>query len=151
MAQPILDCSNASYWQEAYTVDLVAANSVPGYFIRIPRHQIPTIFNSHTLAVGASSFRTRPNWKLGFWLSMLVNLSGVGWAVTEERAIPLGLKVVRFSAFSPQFKLQADIPKWHEEMSIKIWEYNGPEADMLDLQEQTQLKLDQIETKIDQL
>lgn len=151
MTQPILDCSNANYWQEAYTVDLVAAQSVPGYFVPIPRHRILTTFNSHTLAVGASSFRTRPNWKLGFWLSMLVNLAGVGWAVAEEQAIPLGLKVIRFSAFSPQFQLSANIPKWHEEMSIKIWEYSGPETDVLNLQQQTQLKLDQIETKIDQL
>lgn len=151
MTQPILDCSNPNYWLEVYETTLMAQSIVPGYHSPIPQHQIPVSFDRHTLAVGASSSKTKPTWNLGFWLSMVINIAGVGNANAIQKPIPLGLTLVRFPALSPQFKLKAKIPKWHEEMSIKIWAYTGTETDILDLLEETQTSLIQIESKIDQL
>lgn len=152
MSQPILDVSNPNYWEAAYEVTLTAAaSSVPTHHTPIPQHQIPITFDRHTLLVGASSFRVRPTWRLGFWLSMIVSAAGVGSAVATQRAIPLGLTLVRFPLLSPDFKLKANIPKWHEEMSMKFWKYIGPESDVLNLLQNFSLDLTQIETKIDQL
>ena len=150
MSQAILDCSDSSYWQTVYETTLIAESITTGYHSPIPQHQIPIVFDNHTLAVGASSSKTKPTWNLGFWLSMLVNLPGVGNATAVQKAIPLGLNLIRFPVLTPEFKLKAKIPKWHEEMSMKFWIYTGPEADIADLLEKAQTSLDQIELKIDQ-
>ena len=81
---------------------------------------IPNNFDSHTLAVGASSFKTKPTWKLGFWVCMNVQLSGIGKAEAYKKPIPLGLSIVRFPPISSTYTLSAFVPHWHEQMSIEI-------------------------------
>ena len=114
---------------EIYEVVLTAALSpVPGYHIPIPLHQIPGIFDCHTLVVGANSFMARPTWRLGFYLRMLV-ASSVGLAEASNHPVPLGLNVIRLPRLSSEYRLRAYIPKWHQTMEMKIWKYIGTHND----------------------
>lgn len=142
MAAPILELGNLSYLQEVYETTLTAGSSpVPGYHVPIPRHLIPATFTRHTLLVGASSSTAKPNWRMGFYLSMAI-ASGVGLAESDSYKVPFGLNIIRLPMLSNEFKLKAYIPKWHQEMTMKIWQYTGPEADALDLLTQVKLKTD---------
>ena len=125
MTQPILDLSSSGNLEEIYEVVLTAALSpVPGYHIPISLHQIPGVFDCHTLVVGANSFMARPNWRLGFYLRMLI-ASSVGLAEASNHPIPLGLNLIRLPRLSSEYRLRAYIPKWHQSMEMKIWKYIG--------------------------
>lgn len=148
---PILDLSNSSNWEKVYQGNFVAVviQGVRNQTLPIPSVVIPNSFNSHTLAVGASSFQTKPTWHLGFWLSMNVQLPGIGKAEAYSKSIPLGLSIVRFPAISSTYTLTANIPRWHKEMSIEIWQYVGSEFDVRDELTDIKSDLSRIETKID--
>lgn len=142
MSQPILDLSNSSNFEVCYETILTAASSpVPNYHTAIPLHQIPTIFDRHTILVGASSSTAKPNWRLGFYLRMLIT-SSVGTAEASNNPIPFGLNLIRLPKLSSEYRLKAYIPKWHQSMEMKIWKYVGPESDVLDLAEQIKFKTD---------
>lgn len=152
MTRPILDTSNPDYWVQVYDTTLVAeAGVVPNTYYPISAHSIPVSFNRHTLAIGASSTKTKPTWNLAFWAAMLVRIPNVGTTEVQSRFVRLGLNLIRFPVLAPQFTLKIRIPKWHQEMSFTIWTYVGPESDVLDLLESASLNLSQIESKIDQL
>lgn len=141
MAQPILDLSNSSNFQEVYETILSGELVIEGRYKPIPQHQIPITFDRHTLLVGASSSTAKPNWRLGFYLRMLIT-SSVGTAEASNCSIPFGLNLIRFPVLSSQYKLKAYIPKWHREMELKIWKYIGPESDELNLLEQIKSRTD---------
>lgn len=141
MSQPILDLGNPNHFQEVYETVLTAEIVVEGFYKPIPQHQIPITFSCHTLFVGATSTKAKPNWRLGFYLRMLI-ASSVGTAEASNRPIPFGLNLIRFPVLSSEYKLKAYIPKWHQEMEMKIWQYTGPESDVLNLLEQIKLKTD---------
>lgn len=141
MSQPILDLSDPGYFQVVYETILNGQLVVAGRYIPIPQHSIPIIFDCHTLLVGATSATAKPNWRLGFYLKMLV-VTSAGTAEASNRSIPFGLNLIRFPALSHEFKLKAYIPKWHRQVEMKIWKYTGPELDTLDLLEQIKSKTD---------
>lgn len=129
MTQPILDLSSPGNLEEIYEVVLTAALSpVPGYHIPISLHQIPGVFDCHTLVVGANSFMARPSWRLGFYLRMLI-ASSVGLAEASNHPVPLGLNLIRLPRLSSEYRLRAYIPKWHQSMEMKIWKYTGVSND----------------------
>lgn len=129
---PILDVDNSANWVHIYGTTLYAAASstIPPVYAPIPIHSIPGIFYERTLAVGSSSTQTKPNWKLGFWLIGAVQIPDVGLANITSVPIVLGLTLVRLPNLHSEFKLKAQIPKWHKEMSIDIWKYVGVENDL---------------------
>lgn len=151
MAEPILDLSNSSNWEKVYQASFtaVAIQGVQNQFIPIPLAVIPNSFDSHTLAVGAFSFQTKPTWRLGFWLSMNVWLPGIGRAEGYNKSIPLGLSIVRFPPISSTYTLSVRVPHWHKEMGIEIWKYIGLELDIRDELVEIKSDLSRIETKID--
>lgn len=151
MPEPILDVSNSSNWEKVYQASFtaVAIQGVRNQFLPIPSVVIPNSFNRHTLAVGASSFQAKPTWHLGFWLSMNVQLLGIGKAEASSKSIPLGLSLIRFPQISSTYTLTANIPRWHKEMEIEIWQYVGSELDVKDDIADIKSDLSRIETKID--
>lgn len=148
---PILDLSNSSNWEKVYesSFQAVAMQGVNNQFIPIPTVIIPNSFNRYTLAVGAVSFQTKPTWRTALWLSMYVELPGIGKAEASNKKIPLGLSIVRLPLLSSIYTLSASIAHWHKEMSIDIWQYIGNENDIRDDLVEIKSDLDRIETKID--
>lgn len=151
MTEPILYLSDSSDWEKVYQGSFAAIpiQGVRNQFIPIPTVNIPNTFDSYTLAVGASSFQTKPTWHLGFWLSMNVQLAGIGLAEAYKKSIPLGLSIVRLPPISSTYTLSASVPHWHKEMSIEIWKYVGIELDIRDEVAEIKSDLSRIETKID--
>ena len=132
MSIPILEVSDASLWVKAYDVKLEAQPTPIGYY-PIPTHKIPVTFDRHTLAIGSSSTKTKPTWRLGFHLTSEIQIPGVGKTEASHQYIWLGLNLIRVPPFAPNYTLKARIPKWHQEMVIAIWKYVGSEYDTLDL------------------
>lgn len=152
MSSPLLNLDNRDNWTKVYSASF-AANPIAGTnkFTPIPSVRIPGTFDKHILAVGGSSFQTKPTWHLGFWLSMYVDIPSIGRAEGYNKSIPLGLSIVRFPPISSTYSLIASIPKWHREMSIDIWQYVGDVSTIeptLDELNQTSLR---IESKVDAL
>lgn len=146
----ILDFSSSDLWERVHEITLVAeVGSRPSFYVPIPSHQLPGTYTSHTLLVGASSFKAKPTWNLGFWLSMIINAPTVGSFTAMQKPIPFGLTLVRFPPLSNEFSLKATFPKWHEEISLAVWKYTGKESDVRDKLIEIKSDLDRIETKID--
>lgn len=121
---------NSSAWSKVYTVNLNAKPILgkQGQFQPIPNVRMPVSLEKHTLLVGASSIRTKPRWKLGFWLSMeLGKISGIGQPTIPDIFIPLGLLYVKLPKLTANYTLIAKIPHWHTQLSIDIWKYLGSE------------------------
>lgn len=152
MENPLLDLSSSSNWSQVYS-DSFTANTIAGTnkFSPIPAIRIPSTFDKHIIAVGASSFQTKPTWRLGFWLSMYVDLPNIGKAEGCNKSIPLGLSIVRLPSLSSTYSLVASIPKWHTEMSIDIWQYVGNVSDLNSAISELESNLLRIESKVDAL
>lgn len=146
----ILDFSQNN-WEVIYDITLEAVSITTTRFTPIPDHQIPLTLDTHVLLVGSSSFKVRPTWKLGFYLNMVVNAPGVGNFTAANQPIPLGLSLVRFPPISSEFFLKVNIPKWHQEMSIRVWKYIGGSLDVFDYFHEINTDLIRIENKIDNL
>lgn len=134
MSPPILDLTDASLWTKAYDTTLTAQSTFVGNsFYPIPIHKIPIVFDRHTVAIGASSTKTKPNWRLAFYLTTEIQIPGIGKAEANSNYVGLGLNLIKIPLLSSSFTLKARIPKWHSEMTIAIWKYIGAEFDTLDL------------------
>lgn len=153
MTSPILNLSDASSWVQVYDTTLFAdlVLGQTGKYYPIPNHSIPGNFEGRTLAVGSSSTKAKPTWNLGFYLAQVINVPGVGNAEARSIPIRLGLNLVRFPPLSAQFRLKARIPRWHQEMSITIWQYVSVESDVLDRLTNLEPTVTRIEEKVDEI
>lgn len=145
VANILLDLNNRDSWSKVYSKSFTAS-AIPGTnkFTPISPLRLTHTFDKHILAIGASSFQTRPTWRTGFWLSMYVDVPSIGKAEGYNKSIPLGLSIVIFPVLSPTYNLIITIPKWHKEMTVEIWQYTGSVEDI-------KSDLDRIEQKIDTL
>lgn len=102
---PILDLTNAAHWVHIYSTTLYAAEipTVPPIYTPIPVHSIPVRTEERTLAVGSSSTRVKPTWRLGFWLIGSVQVPGVGLADVASVPIVLGLNLIRLPNLHSEF------------------------------------------------
>lgn len=138
---------DANSWARTYSTSLIA-KPVMGQrgFAPIPEHRIPLEFDKHALIVGASSFKTKPTWKLAFWLFMTLRVEGVGRVDYFKASVPLGLNLIIYPKVSTKYTLKAIIPDWHQEMNFTLWKYTGHQPNLL---ESVELQLQRIEYKID--
>lgn len=127
---PILNV-DANNWEQIYDVILSAEvlAGMPNYHHPIPAHSIPVVIDRHTLIVGALSGSAKPTWNLGYYLSMVTHVQGIGRPELASKFIRLGLNLVRLPPVTPEYTLKARIPKWHQEMQIVIWKYVGVEEE----------------------
>lgn len=124
---PILDVDNSANWVHIYGTTLHAAvsSTVPPIYGSISIHSIPGVVYERVLAVGSNSTYLKPKWKLGFWLSGLVQIPTIGLAEIASFPIPIGLSLVILPNLHSEFKLRARIPHWHRNLSLDIWKYVG--------------------------
>lgn len=137
---------DARYWQRIYITNCVARIINNKVVAPIPSQMFRTNINSHILAVGASSNSAKPTWKLGCWLSQVVQIQGAGFAECNSTPIILGLTLVKFESLFTTYQLKARFPNWHKDLSISIWKYKGENAEPLN---DISLRLARIEQKID--
>lgn len=137
---------DARYWQRIYTTGVVARTLNNKIIAPISERTLRVTINSYILAVGVSSTSAKPTWKLGFWLSQVIQVQGAGFAEYNPTPIILGLTLVKFEPLTTAYQLKARFPSWHKDLSISIWKYRGLTSDPLD---DISLRLARIEQKID--
>lgn len=130
-----------------------------GLFFPIPSFQIPIQFESPILAIIAENQDALAHWRLGCRVRQLFNADIAALEVSgTQRAVLLnrGPTLIQFPRYAQQYRLEVDVPKWHKELSLTIWEYIGPITNSTEqlLSEQSDLirvDLLRIESKIDAL
>lgn len=133
MSEPFLQLGSAANWRSVYQQMHRANPSRRRGYIPIVPIQIPILFESHILAAAADSQFAREHWWLGYRIKMLIDVPGSDFLdfAAYEVAIPVnrGGTLIRLPKLAPQFRLRAEVPFWHEEMLITIYEYTGPYSD----------------------
>ncbi|PSB27471.1 hypothetical protein [Chlorogloea sp. CCALA 695] len=129
-----MDFGNNLNWDLALRTTLSASpapNETRGYF-PIPPKTI--LLDRYILAIGASSVKAKPNWRLAGFVSprLLFSPSSTSEyiaAVQSEKgqAILLNqLTLVRFTDFGvTPYVMEISIPSWLQQLSLEIWKYQG--------------------------
>jgi hypothetical protein len=155
-----LQLSNPANWGTPYQTSRQAnPYGTSGLFFPIPPFQIPIQFESPILAISAENQDARAWWILGCRVRQLFDVSSGPLEVASvQRRVLLnrGGTLIQFPRYAPQYRLEVEIPRWHKEMSLTIWEYIGPITDTVEqsvLEQADLIRVDllRIETKIDAL
>lgn len=114
-----------------------------GAFFPIPSFQIPILFESPVLAISAENQDARSWWRLGVRVRQLLSVAGIDEIGTYQKAVLLnrGGTLVKFPSYAAQYRLEVEVPHWHREIKLTIWEYQGPITDTTDLLVQEQIDL----------
>ncbi len=150
---PLLEYGDRLSWNKLFAESLQAqkVSSNPDVYLRIPRLSLLT--NSNILQVGSGSISSKPNWRLGFWLSVAINAlpsstsQFSNWVEIRRFPVPLGkLSLTEWPKYEPEeYRLTIDIPKWMIDLYIEIWWYDGFQSNTLEA------KLNTIRAKTDLL
>lgn len=129
-----MDFGNNLNWDLALRTNYSASpapNEARGYF-PIPPKTI--LLDRYILAIGASSVKAKPNWRLAGFVSprLLFSPSSTSEYIAlvqseKEQAILLNqLTLVRFTDFGvTPYVMQISIPSWLQQLSLEIWKYQG--------------------------
>ena len=127
-------------------------------FLPIPNKIIEA--DRYTLAIGVSSNKAKPTWRIGAFVAprLLFSVSSTSeytGLVRSDDSKPVFLNqltLVQFQDFgTTPYALEISIPFWISQLSIEVWKYQGDD-DARPLQEQiadVRGDLDRIELKID--
>lgn len=127
----ILNTQDTAGWQAVYETQLIAQPTglSNGSLYPIGRHTVPVDFDADVIVVGTSSSTAKPSWRLGCFLSAYTVISGVGNTEIATGMCPFGLKLFKFTEYSGSYRLGLYVPRWHQDLDIKIWKYLGNPAD----------------------
>lgn len=149
---PIINVASPANWQQVYDANFTAEPVLPRGYRPIPNFTIPVEFDSHTLAIGAAAFQTKPTWNLAFWASQKISISGVSQnADCNSTGIVLGVNLITFPVLSETYFLRIRIPRWYKDMSLRVWKYTGVTHNTNDLIGDLQALTARIEAKLDQI
>jgi hypothetical protein len=159
LSDPVLNLTDGSYWRQIYQQLHRANPASPRGYYPIPPITIPILLSNYIVAVAAESQLARSNWWLGCRLQMVIDVPGSAFGNVEAHQVNVPLNrgvLVSLPHLAPQYKLRADVPSWHQELSLTIYEYMGPSGDSTEtlIQNQSDLirvDLVRIERKIDYL
>lgn len=127
-----LNLQNSSNWEIFYEqMFYTAQGSLPNSYIPIPIINLPLTCDSPWIMAAASSQTARAWWYLGFNLmQMIPGLSQEGqWGEFARYVIPLNRDpvLIEFKKPTTDYFLRIEVPHWHREMGVTIWQYIGPE------------------------
>jgi hypothetical protein len=155
----VLDFRNSAHWGPPYQIARRAnLYGSTGLFFPIPTFQIPILFESPILAIAAENQDAHSWWRLGCRVRQLFDVEGPTEVASTQRVVLLnrGGTLIQFPRYAPQYRLEVEVPKWHKEMDLTIWEYIGPITDttvqaVLEQADLIRVDLLRIETKLDAL
>jgi len=154
-----LQLDNNAFWSRVYNQQFYAEPTAERRYQPIPPINVPFLFSSHVLAIATDSQFARSWWWLGVRAKMVIQSPGTEFAELEasEIKVPVNSGILaRFPKLSAQYRLKLEVPWWHQEMRVTIWEYLGPGDDPVEdlvrtSTESIRIDLVRIETKIDRL
>lgn len=158
--QPILGLGNSLNWNRLVTQNFVAQQiaTTPDLFVPIPSASYLT--DANILQVGCGSVSAKPNWRLGCWLGISLNIppsstsSFFQW--TEYQRIPIylgALKLIQFPMYEPvPYRLTLYFPKWIKDLFVEIWVYDGIQSNSVEARlKNVEMEVINISGKIDDL
>ncbi|MBK1987312.1 hypothetical protein A0J48_007145 [Sphaerospermopsis aphanizomenoides BCCUSP55] len=114
---------------------------------RLTRLIVPIVFDSQVISVAVStSVPAGAIWEFAGTLSKII-VTSLGDSLSEEKK-PLFLgerNLICFDEVKSDYKVTIQPPKWFKDITIGIYQYDGPDINTLDVD------LDRIETKIDEI
>jgi hypothetical protein len=136
---------------------LVYSNSIPPLCFtkddgtevcaRLTKIIVPIVFDSQVISVAVNtSVPAGAVWEYAGSLSKII-VTGLGDSISEEKK-PLFLgerNLICFQEVKADYKITILPPKWFKDISIGIYQYDGPDVNTLDID------LARIESKIDAL
>ena len=104
-----------------------APNAERGY-IPIRPTDLPEIFTSPVIAVSAGNTQSRGTWLLGCNLYQQVDITGLTEFQGQQIFVPINRPPTIFTMpiAVPQYQLYLEVPYWHLQLSLSIWQYTGP-------------------------
>ncbi len=117
------------FYDQIHTAPFV--NPALTRFNPIPKIQIGYTIDSPILAIYCANSEAPNNWRYGasYLAKMLTTLTIGG--VEPDSVIANGkiylnqVAIIQLPPFSTSYALEFDIPYWHREFQLKIWEYTG--------------------------
>lgn len=110
------------------------AESVIGVLERyhpIPKIQLGYTIDSPIIAVFCANPQAESNWRYGgrYFSKMLTNLQVN--STTPDTVLKTGkiylnqVEIIQLPPFTTSYAFEVDVPYWHREFQLKIWEYTG--------------------------
>lgn len=139
MGFPLLNLKSGSNWSSVIrrTYKATPILNKKGQYKPIPPQKLSA--SSRILLAGSQNPDTKPNWYLGGYLSQNIRYSPGSLSSTFETgraAIPLNkLALIMFPAIEAQgtfYDLEIQIARWHTQLYVEIWQYNGQDLDSTD-------------------
>jgi hypothetical protein len=133
--------------RQTYNAQGVSSDD-PDLFLPIPRITVPV--SSRVLLIGAKNQFAKPNWFLAARVSprLLFSPSSTSEfiaAIDSYPRVKIGLdrlNLIRFDNYDlSTYLLEINIPKWHKQILLEIWQYSGEMGDI-------ETSLARIESKI---
>jgi hypothetical protein len=165
----IVDVVGIGKWELTYFQKVIGKSYNSRQVGSIEPIELPYLTEVSNFLVGASCFKSKPNWRrAGFLFRQLENVSIDDTVIFEGERLPfisvdaenklIDLNKVQLATFSKSpssFRLRFEPFKWIPEITLAIWEYRGNESDVDNVDNQSieaiRAKLETIEYKIDQL
>jgi hypothetical protein len=139
MSDRILDLSNAANWSDLYEYSETAIPYVVGSarFYPMPEQEIPVSVERRILAAYASSDAAEPHWKSAGWLNQQIatglTVGGIpeGRSTTGRRILLDRVNLIDFPLLASTYGLTFKPHYWLRDVSLRLWEYTGPDIDPL--------------------
>lgn len=155
------DLGNSSNWELVSKQTYIAptVQTTPSKHLPIPTKLIGV--NRNVLLIGTRNEKAKPTWFTAGWASPRLNFSPS--SSSEFRGLVQGhprvklslnkLNLIKFKTFDlSDYAIEISIAKWHQEMFVEIWQYNGTvdDIDNLDISG-VETRLDKIDTNLDEI
>lgn len=156
--EPIVQFRTQSNWEFGFEGSREAA-VVNAKIQPIPLFEIGYLFDSHILAVRASTENAKPGWKYGGKLRQKIQIGSGGAVsalpnVTAQR-VDLDLNdwtLAIFPKFYSEYQLVYVPPRWFKDVTLKVYQYVGPQSsNLIDLLNEVKSDVLRVESKVDQL
>jgi hypothetical protein len=159
MGEPVLQLNNAANWELLYSDLKVADEISTGTFRPIPTFTVPVLIESPWIAIETYSQEARSHWWLGCRVQPIVMVPNSPFqriAGTQVNVPLNALTLFKFQSLEAQFRLRVQIPWWHKELSIWVYQYTGTASDstedlIVDRTDVIRVDLARIEFKLDNL
>jgi hypothetical protein len=120
---------DTSLWQLRWQGSFEAERPSEGYYKPIPAIDVPVLFNSHLVAVLATSYNAPPTYTTAGWVSQQI-VSGILTGgrpdanVTQNLKVYLGrIAILQLPKITSSFGLTYFVPRWFFDINLTFWQY----------------------------
>ena len=151
MATTYPELGNSANWTVWYEGDGTAEKLSDGTYRPIPQFEVPYICNAKLLLVDCQSVTAPIHYRNAGWLTQKAFVNAGGGTVPNARIDKTWFLLLRRPNLiipNPGFAdygILIDVPYWYDDVSIRIWQYEGPASDAI------AVKLNAMDVKLDLL